>query len=58
MTGITKTTVWNAATEPQSGLTQYLEVITWFGSTLDPVPGEPDASAVVSGFFSSLTPRG
>jgi len=27
---------------------------TWFGSSLDPVPGEPKASAAVWDFFNSL----
>src|SRR5450756_643719 len=28
---------------------------TWFGSTLDPVPGEPNASAAVWDFFNRCT---
>jgi polyhydroxybutyrate depolymerase len=29
---------------------------TWFGSDLDPVPGEPDANALIWRFFSGLRP--
>jgi hypothetical protein len=29
----------------------------WFGSTFDPIPGEPDSNALMWGFFSGLQPR-
>ncbi|MDQ6714126.1 MAG: hypothetical protein M3077_14440 [Candidatus Dormibacteraeota bacterium] len=54
--GITKTTVWKRC----SGTSVVrLDTITgghntWFGSSLDPVPGEPKASAAVRDFFNSL----
>jgi polyhydroxybutyrate depolymerase len=54
--GITKTTLWNRC----SGTSVVrLDTVTgghntWFGSTLDPVPGEPKASAVVWDFFNSV----
>lgn len=54
--GITKTTLW----KPCSGTSVVrLDMVTgghntWFGSTLDPVPGEPKASAAVWDFFNSV----
>jgi hypothetical protein len=27
----------------------------WFGSTFDPVPGEPDSNAVILDFFSKVS---
>jgi polyhydroxybutyrate depolymerase len=58
-TGITKTSMWK---ECKGGTTVRLDTVvgghhTWFGSTFDPVPGEPDANQVVWSFFSSLPPR-
>jgi polyhydroxybutyrate depolymerase len=53
--GITKTTLWKHC----SGTSVVrLDTVTgghntWFGSTLDPVPGEPNASAAVWDFFNS-----
>lgn len=57
--GITKTSVWNTCT---GGTTVRLDAVvgghhTWFGSSIDPVPGEPSASAVVWDFFSHLDVR-
>jgi polyhydroxybutyrate depolymerase len=54
--GITKTTLWKHC----SGTSVVrLDTVTgghntWFGSTLDPVPGEPKASAAVWDFFNGL----
>jgi polyhydroxybutyrate depolymerase len=54
--GITKTTLWKHC----SGTSVVrLDTVTsghntWFGSTLDPVPGEPKASAAVWDFFNSV----
>jgi polyhydroxybutyrate depolymerase len=53
--GITKTTLW----KPCSGNSEVrLDTVTgghntWFGSTLDPVPGEPKASAAAWDFFNN-----
>jgi polyhydroxybutyrate depolymerase len=54
--GITKMTLWK-----HCGGTSVVRLDTvtgghntWFGSTLDPVPGEPNASAAVWDFFNSL----
>jgi poly(3-hydroxybutyrate) depolymerase len=53
--GITKTTLWKHC----SGISVVrLDVVTgghstWFGSTLDPVPGESDATVAVWDFFNS-----
>jgi polyhydroxybutyrate depolymerase len=54
--GITKTTLWKHC----SGTSVVrLDTVTgghntWFGSTLDPVPGEPNASAAVWDFFNGV----
>ena len=54
--GITKTTQWKHC----SGTSMVrLDTVTgghgtWFGSGLDPVPGEPNASAAVWNFFNSV----
>lgn len=58
-TGITVTSVWTAC---QGGAVVRLDKVvgghhTWFGSSLDPVPGEPDANATIWSFFSGLPPR-
>jgi polyhydroxybutyrate depolymerase len=58
--GITKTSVWNRC---QAGTVVGLDTVlgghhTWFGSDFDPVPGEPNANAVIWSFFSSLQPHG
>lgn len=55
--GITTTSVWNAC---NAGTKVRLDAVagghhTWFGSPIDPVPGEPDASAVAWEFFSHLS---
>ena len=54
--GITKTTLWK-----HCGGTSVVRLDTvtgghntWFGSTLDPVRGEPNASAAVWGFFNRV----
>lgn len=59
-TGITKTSVWKGC---KSGAIVRLDTVvgghhTWFGSSFDPVPGEPNANAVIWDFFSSLQPTG
>lgn len=58
--GITKTSVWSGC---NAGTTVRLDAVvgghhTWFGSPIDPVPGEPDASAVIWEFFSHLNVSG
>jgi polyhydroxybutyrate depolymerase len=58
-TGITVTSVWK---ECQGGAVVRLDKVvgghhTWFGSNLDPVPGEPNANATIWSFFSGLQPR-
>jgi polyhydroxybutyrate depolymerase len=57
--GITVTSVWK---ECQGGAVVRLDKVvggnhTWFGSSFDPVPGEPNANAVIWTFFSSLQLR-
>jgi polyhydroxybutyrate depolymerase len=54
--GITKTTTWKNC---NGGTVVRLDSVvgghhTWFGSTFDPVPGEPNANATIWSFFSSL----
>ena len=54
--GITKTTVWKRC---GGNSMVRLDTVTgghntWFGSTLDPAPGEPKASAAVWGFFNGV----
>jgi polyhydroxybutyrate depolymerase len=54
--GITKTSVWK---DCEGGTTVQLDTVvgghhTWFGSTLDPVSGEPNANAAIWSFFSTL----
>jgi len=58
--GITKTSLWNSC---NGGAVVRLDTIigghhTWFGSTFDPVPGEPDANTVIWNFLRQfhLTP--
>ncbi len=55
-TGITVISVWK---ECQGGAVVRLDKVvgghhTWFGSSFDPVPGEPNANTVIWSFFSSL----
>jgi polyhydroxybutyrate depolymerase len=57
--GITKTSTWNGC---RQGTTVRLDTVsgghhTWFGSDLNPVPGEPGASELIARFFGSLGPR-
>jgi len=57
--GITTTSVWSGC---HGVAAVRLDKVVgghhaWFGSTLDPVPGEPDANAVIWSFVSSLQPR-
>jgi polyhydroxybutyrate depolymerase len=57
-TGITKTSLWKGC---KGGAIVRLDTVvgghhTWFGSSFDPVPGEPNANAVIWDFFSSLQP--
>jgi polyhydroxybutyrate depolymerase len=54
--GITKTSAWKGC---KGGKIVRLDTVvgghhTWFGSTIDPVPGEPNANATIWSFFSSL----
>jgi polyhydroxybutyrate depolymerase len=58
--GITMTTTWSQCS---GGAVVRLDKVvggkhTWFGSDFDPVPGEPNANAVIWNFFSSLQPSG
>jgi polyhydroxybutyrate depolymerase len=55
-TGITRTSAWKNC---KGGTVIQLDTVvgghhTWFGSTIDPVPGEPNANATIWSFFSSL----
>jgi polyhydroxybutyrate depolymerase len=57
--GITKTSIWSNC---QGGTVVRFDTVvgghhTWFGSTFDPVPGEPNSNAVIWDFFSKLAPR-
>jgi polyhydroxybutyrate depolymerase len=54
--GITKTSAWKGC---KGGKVVRLDTVvgghhTWFGSTIDPVPGEPNANATIWSFFSSV----
>jgi polyhydroxybutyrate depolymerase len=54
--GITKTSAWKNC---KDGKIVQLDTVvgghhTWFGSTIDPVPGEPNANATIWSFFSSV----
>jgi polyhydroxybutyrate depolymerase len=54
--GITKTSAWKNC---KGGNIVQLDTVvgghhTWFGSTIDPVPGEPNANATIWSFFSSV----
>ncbi len=56
-TGITETSAWTC----QGGAVVRLDKVvgghhTWFGSTFDPVAGEPNANVVIWNFFNSLHP--
>jgi polyhydroxybutyrate depolymerase len=58
--GITSTSIWSNC---RGGTVVRFDTIqgghhSWFGSTFDPVPGEPNSSAVSWDFFSHLGPRG
>lgn len=54
--GITNTQRWSHCAG--GAVVQFDTVVgghhTWFGSTYDPVPGEPDANALIWKFFTSL----
>lgn len=57
--GITVTSAWKQC---QAGAVVRLDKVvgghhTWFGSSFAPVPGEPDANAVIWSFFSGLQSR-
>jgi polyhydroxybutyrate depolymerase len=57
--GITKTSIWIHC---RTGTVIRFDTVTgghhtWFGSDLDPVPGEPNATSVVWDFFKNLAPR-
>lgn len=57
-TGITLTSTWNHC---GSGSVVRLDKVvggnhSWFGSSLNPVQGEPDANTVIWSFFGSLQP--
>jgi poly(3-hydroxybutyrate) depolymerase len=54
--GIAETSVWKQC---QGGAVVRLDKVVgghhqWFGSELDPVPGEPNANTAMWSFFSSL----
>jgi polyhydroxybutyrate depolymerase len=56
--GITKTSVWSRC---NAGTVVRLDTVegghhTWFGSTYDPVPNEPNANSAIWSFFSSIRP--
>jgi polyhydroxybutyrate depolymerase len=57
--GITKTSLWNGCRA--NTVVRFDTVVAghhqWFGSTFDPIPGEPDSNALMWGFFSGLQPR-
>lgn len=55
--GITETSVWKPC---QGGAVVRLDKVigghhTWFGSDLDPVPGEPNANSTIWSFFVNVT---
>jgi polyhydroxybutyrate depolymerase len=55
-TGITKTSIWKSC---RGGAVVRLDTIigghhTWFGSTFDPVPGEPDSNTVIWAFLKQF----
>jgi polyhydroxybutyrate depolymerase len=57
--GITTTSLW---TNCGDAAVVRLDTVTgghntWFGSTVDPVPGEPNASQTVWAFFNGLPSR-
>lgn len=57
--GITRTSVWRHCLQ---GAEVRLDAVigghhTWFGSTFDPVPNEPNASTLIWQFFASQAPR-
>jgi polyhydroxybutyrate depolymerase len=57
--GITETSVWRQC---EGGAVVQLDKVvgghhTWFGSDFDPVPGEPNANALIWSFFSSVPTR-
>lgn len=56
VSGITETSRW---AQCQGGAVVQLAKVdrgrhTWFGSDLDPIPGEPDANTLISTFFQGL----
>jgi len=55
--GITTTSIWSRC---QRGTMVRFDSVAgghhqWFGSTFDPVPGEPDSNAVILDFFSKVS---
>jgi len=55
--GITTTSIWSTC---QRGTMVRFDSVAgghhqWFGSTFDPVPGEPDSNAVILDFFSKVS---
>lgn len=57
--GITTTSIWSNC---QRGTVVRFDTIEgghhqWFGSTFDPVPGEPNSNPIVWDFFSKSAPR-
>lgn len=58
--GITDTAEWKAC---NAGTVVRLDTVNgglhqWYGSSFNPIPGEPDANTVVWDFLSGLKPRG
>jgi polyhydroxybutyrate depolymerase len=57
--GITKTSLWNGCRA--NTVVRFDTVVgghhQWFGSTFDPIPGEPDSNALMWAFFSGLQPK-
>lgn len=59
VSGITDTSTWSQC---RGGTVVQFDTVrgghhSWFGSDMDPVPGEPNANTVVRDFFKNLAPR-
>jgi polyhydroxybutyrate depolymerase len=57
--GITNTSTWSQCHE--GSIVRFDTIVgghhSWFGSDMDPVPGEPSANSAVGEFFKNATPR-